>query len=223
MLAGQIKDSGGPVGGICLLLGLAAVSVYWPFCAARQRAIDSFSVIVTPTLVVASHEEPGWDCAGARPGKLGPTVVVQGHTIAHAAVGCCACCAPCGAADVQVFLKDPATGERRVNECCGCRCSAGPNVTLCCVKDAHAIVTAIRDGPQRAPPPPPGAVVVVAGQAPATYGAVGPQGNVYAYGGGVPPAMGGAYAYGAGAQQQQQYYPAPQAPPPGYYGGGAKQ
>jgi len=211
--AGRVGEGGGgPVGLFCVVLGLVSVGAYWPFCAARQREVDSFSVVVTPALVASSHEEVGWDLCGG-PGR--PVVaVVEGARLADAQVGCCAPCAPCGAADAQLFFRDAATGGRRTTDCCGSRCPAGPDVTYRCVRDARGLVAAINDGPVAAAR---GAAVAVASPVPPPGG----HANYGTGGAGAAPYYPGAPTAPPPAAAAGAYYAA-QSPPPGYYGGGAK-
>ena len=120
-------------------LGCLALLASAPFCAARHRERLSFVAVVTTRRLVTS-EEVSVDLF-AHPGSVRTkSREVKDFAAAEASSACC--CE--GTGEVQLFIKDPATGQRRKEKgCCGEEYNAPPDDVISCVEDARGLAAAI--------------------------------------------------------------------------------
>lgn len=205
-----------------ILAGLVFSLITAPFgWAARARAIASFVVVVTPTRIVSTGERCAWCSCGETPGEVDSEVVV-GLDVTRVELAsddeCCCCCAT-NVVPVYVYNRGLDTGEFTVR-----RELEHPKVHLQYIKDAPALVEAIRNGPLQAPAP--------FGPAPSA-GGVAPGATVRV----ASPLPAALKHGGAGAERAPPPAPPRRPPPPrlfarsagaaallpGYHGGAAKQ
>ena len=118
----------------CLMLFVSA-----PYWAAHHRERVSFAAVVTTRRLITS-EEVGVDLF-AHPGPARTKAQeVKDFAAAEASSACC--CE--GTGEVQLFIKDPATGQRRKKKgCCGEESNAPPDGIIPCVEDARGLADAI--------------------------------------------------------------------------------
>ena len=203
----------------CCALGALSTLAYLPFCEARRLERESFAISVAEGRFAATEDVYGWSCGGAPSATR--TVAVDTAAIALVEIGCC-----CGG-DVRVYLRDPATGGRRRNRCCGCECNAGPDHEFGYIEDNQGLARALREaavtGASKAPPPMPMPMpmpmpVPVPVQVPGMGMGVAPPQQVLVGAGGYALPQQQVLAYSAYQVQPQPIYPAGFAAPP-YQGG----